>query len=643
MSRADVTTAATPQAPSAEPALSRSEVRAALLACAGLYLVGGALCGTAALLPHVRAPAAILAVGIDAFLVAAALVVAAEREHGGLPLAFAADLWGVLLIGVLCAGAGGASSPFALIYLFAIGHAAAFQSRARFLVVLLAALVTFLLPIAYEHVTSTFGAVACVGIVLAVLTSGVIHLALSNVRRQRHRLRFLIDATATFDSSLDPSEALRNLARAAVPELAELCVIDLLDRDGSIGDTVAVATDPLIAEGLERLRREVPFDLEGTHPVARAIASRAPCVVPDLTDRGALAQVAQSDAHQRFMRDSGYRSAAVFPMIARGRTHGAISFLHVHSDARYARDVLEVLEDLSGRAAMAFDNARLYAERTHVATTLRRSLMPSVLPEIPGLQLASFFRPLGAGSEVGGDFYDAFGDAQSCWLVVGDVCGKGAEAAALTGFLRHTTVAYARDASSPAKVLSQVNRVMLDQDFDGRFATAILVNLRFADGKLAVTLASAGHPSALLTRSGGFACELGKRGALLGVFADVVIEDAATVLEPGDSLALYTDGLLEAHAPRRIVTAQQMIEQLQINSPAAAQETIDALLGLVELDHDVRDDIAILTARMTEPAANVASLSSATGPRASTLGAYDSVSPVNGALTTHELRRTQSS
>jgi hypothetical protein len=643
MSRADVTTAATPQAPPAEPALSGHEVRAALLACAGLYLVGGALCGTAALLPHVRAPAAILAVGIDAFLVAAALVWAAEHERGGLPLAFAADLWGVLLIGILCAGAGGASSPFALIYLFAIGHAAAFQSRGRFVIVLLAALVTFLLPIAYEHVTSTFGAVACVGIVLAALTSGVIHLALNNVREQRRRLKFLIDATATFDSSLDPSEALRNLARAAVPELAELCVIDLLDRDGSIGDTVAVATDPLIAQGLERLRREVPFDLEGAHPVARAIASGAPCVVADLTDQGALAQVAQSDEHQQFMRGAGYRSAAVFPMIARGRTHGAISFLHVDSDAHYARDQLDVLEDLSGRAAMAFDNARLYAERTHVAKTLRRSLMPSVLPQIPGLQLASFFRPLGAGSEVGGDFYDAFGDAQSCWLVVGDVCGKGAEAAALTGFLRHTTVAYAREASSPAKVLTQVNRLMLDQDFDGRFATAILVNLRFAEGKLAVTLASAGHPSALLTRSGGFACELGERGALLGVFADIVIEDAATVLEPGDSLALYTDGLLEAHAPRRIVTTQQMIEQLQASSPAAAQETIDALLGLVELDRDVRDDIAILTARMIEPAANLASLSSATGARPTPIGAHDSSSHANGAVAAHELRRTQSS
>lgn len=607
----EVTSAGAPQATVAERALSGREVRAALLACAGLYLVGGALCGTAALLPHVRAPEAIVAVGIDALLVAAALVIVAERERGGLPLAFAADLWGVVLIGILCAGAGGASSPFALIYLFAIGHAAAFQPRRRFLIVLLAALLAFLAPIAYEHVTATFGAVACVGIVLAVLTAGVIHLALNGVRENRHRLKFLIDATATFDSSLDPSEALRNLARAAVPELAELCVIDLLDRDGSLGSTVAAATDPAIAEGLERLRREVPFNLAGSHPVARALASGTPCVVADLTDAGALAQIAQSDEHQRFMRDSGYRSAAVFPMIARGRTHGAISFLHVDSDARYRRDVLDVLEDLSGRAAMAFDNARLYSERTRVAQTLRRSLMPSVLPTIAGLELASFFRPLGAGSEVGGDFYDVFGDEQSCWLVVGDVCGKGAEAAALTGFLRHTTVAYAREAASPGKVLTQVNRVMLEQDFDGRFATAILVNLRFEGGKVAVTVASAGHPAALLSRAGGGARELGELGALLGVFPDAVIEEASAVLEPGDSLALYTDGLLEAHAPRRVVTAEQMIEQLDRRSPVAAREMIDALLELVELDELVRDDIAILTARVLKPAASVAKLSSA--------------------------------
>jgi serine phosphatase RsbU (regulator of sigma subunit) len=313
-------------------------------------------------------------------------------------------------------------------------------------------------------------------------------------------------------------------------------------------------------------------------------------------------------------------------MVARGRMLGTISFFHPGS---YERSQLAVLEDLTGRAALAFDNARLYAERTHVAQTLRRSLMPSTLPAIPGLELASFFRPLGAGSEVGGDFYDVFGDERSCWLVVGDVCGKGAEAAALTGFLRHTTVAYAREANSPGAVLTRVNEVMLDQDFDGRFATAILVNLRLGGGQVAVKVASAGHPAALLTRSGGAACELGERGALLGVFANPEIGEAATVLGPGDSLALYTDGLLEAHAPDHTLTAEQMIARLRRRAPEAAQETIDALLELVELDDGVRDDIAILSARVRAPAEALRRVApAATLAPQTPLAEYDTGAPV---------------
>ncbi len=601
---------------------SGRELRAALVSCAFLYAIGGVLCATALLIPHVRAPAAIAAVGIDAILVAAGLAILTNRGHATLNLAFAADLWGVLLIAVLCAGAGGASSPFALIYLFAIGHAAAFQPRRRVIAVTVVLLIAFLLPLTYERVPEIFGAIACVGIVLALLTALVIHMAMDSVRTHRRQLRFLIDATASFDSSLDPSDALRNLAQAAVPMLAELCVIDLLDERGTVGQTVAAATDPDVAREVERLRREVPLDLGGTHPVARVLASGESCVVEDLTDQGALAAVAQNDEHQQFMSAAGYRSAAVFPMAARGRTHGAISFLHVGSDARYGRSALAVLEDLSERAALAFDNARLYEERTRVAQTLRRSLMPSVLPAIPGLQLASFFRPLGAGAEVGGDFYDVFGDEQSCWLVVGDVCGKGAEAAALTGFLRHTTVAYSRVATSPGEVLSMVNRVMLDQDFGGRFATAILVHMQLEGSEVAVTVASAGHPAALLTRSDGTARELGERGALLGVFAEPAIAEASAVLTPGDSLALYTDGLLEAHAPDRTVTAEQMIEELQRRVPDAAQDSIDALLGLVELDEHVRDDIAILSVRVMGAAEGLHSVGGAPAPLARPLAEF---------------------
>ena len=402
------------EAPSerSQEASGEREARTAIAIAGGLYFVGALLCSSAALLPHVSSPAGVTAVALDALLSAGLLLLAARRGWGGLGLAYAAELWGVLVIAVLCASGGGAESPFALIYFFALGHAAAFQPRARVIGVSSAALVAFLAPLAYEpHVAMTFAAFASVGIVLALLAAMVLHTALSTLREQRRRLEILIAATAELDRSLDPAQTLRTIAHMVVPELAELCVIDLLDERGSVGTTVAGAARPELAAEVEQMR----------------------------------------DEHERFMREHGYVRAAVFPMIARGRTLGAISFLQLQGSASYDHGMLAVLEDLAGRAAMAFDNARLYAERAQVARTLRRSLMPAMLPTIPGLELASYFRPSGARSEVGGDFYDVFGGRESCWLVVGDVCGKGAEAAAITAFLRHTTAAYAREGSGPVR------------------------------------------------------------------------------------------------------------------------------------------------------------------------------------------------
>ena len=574
------------------------EARGAIGIAAALYVVGAALTATAVLLPNVSSPAGVVAVAGAAVLTAGGLLAAYVGRRASLTLAFAADLWGIVLIAVLCASTGGASSPFGLIYFFALGHAAAFQPRGRLVVVSVAALAAFLAPLAYEEVATIFGAIACVGVVLALLACGVIHFALSRMRDNRRRLEFLIGATANLDGSLDPAETLRKIARTAVPELAELCVIDLLDRHGTIGETVAAAVDPAVASGVERLRKSSPLDVDGSHPVAQVLRSGAPMLVEDLTDRAALRRAAQSGEHERFMQDAGYRTAAVFPMAARGRTHGAISFLHLSSPARYGPDQLAVLEDLTGRAAMALDNAQLYAERAQVARTLQRSLMPAALPAIPQLELASYFRPTGAGNEVGGDFYDAFGDRESCWLVVGDVCGKGAEAAALTGFLRYTTVAHAREGDSPGGVLSQVNQAMLDQDLHGRFATAILAHLRFRGLEVEVTIAAAGHPAALVGRAGGQVEEHGARGTLLGVFADPAIQEVTTILEPCDTLALYTDGLLEAHAPHRTLTVQEIIGQLEQESLRFAQQTVDALLSLIDHDAHVRDDIAVLAARV---------------------------------------------
>ena len=137
--------------------MSEREAHAAVASAAGLYVVGSALCATAALLPHVESPAGVIAVAVSALVFAAGMMLAYARRVGGLWLAWAADMVGVVLVALLCASTGGDSSPFGLIYFFAIGHAAAFQPRGRFLIVAGASLVGFLAPVAYADVSSCSG------------------------------------------------------------------------------------------------------------------------------------------------------------------------------------------------------------------------------------------------------------------------------------------------------------------------------------------------------------------------------------------------------------------------------------------------------------------------------------------------------
>jgi GAF domain-containing protein len=575
------------------------EVLAANASAAGLYLAGAALCATGSLLPHLESLAGITAVGVVAVITAIGLLLAARARRGGLGLALTVELWGVFLIAVAVASTGGTSSPLAVMYLFAIGHAGAFQPRPRLALVVVATTVAFLAPLAYESATTTFAAVACIALVVAGLTLGLVHFTLNYVRGQRRLLGVLVAATSELGFSLDPVQTLLEFARALVPDIADVCWVDLRDPDRTMVDSVALAADPGIRAQLERIARAAPLRLIGQHPIAEALRSGSPWSAVATSD-DEIERLARNDEHRELIARFGGEAVAIFPLLARGRTRGTISFIRLGPDARFPPDVLDLLTDLSGRAAMAFDNARLYAERTRVAQTLRRSLMPSVLPSIPGLELVSFFRPLGAGSEVGGDFYDAFGESGRWWLIVGDVCGKGAEAAALTGFLRHTAAALTRDAIRPATVLSRVNQLMLAQDFEGRFATAALVRVRTLDTHAEVTLASAGHPPALIARADGRVEELGERGTLLGVFGDPIISESSAVLEMGDALALYTDGLLEAHAPEHVVTPAEIVELLgRLPSRRSARETLDALLGVVDLSDDVRDDIVVLVGHVT--------------------------------------------
>jgi PAS domain S-box-containing protein len=418
----------------------------------------------------------------------------------------------------------------------------------------------------------------------------------AEVRRRRAQ-EFLVAASRLLDSSLDPEETARTIVSTAVPELAELCLIDFHRPDGWYGDSVVAGANPEMAARLERIRRDQPLDPGGEHPVAQVLRLNQPMVWRDLKAPEVVDKVSQNDDHLQLMVDAGYNSAAVVPLVARGRTLGALSFLHAHGDLRYDRGDLEFLSELGERAALALDNARLYRERDRVAKNLQRGLRPPRPPEVEGLAISVVFEAAGEGIEVGGDLYDVLPSGDGCWLLVGDVAGKGSTAAGVSVAVRHSVRGLTREVTTPEEVLARVNELLLSGDSLNDFATAMLARLQRVGDGWRIRLASAGHPPAVLSREEGPLLLGG--GSVLGAWEEANVELHECQLGPANTLALCTDGWLEAGP----VVAHQ--------GPEAFAEMTHALAGL-ELDEmterlradavgrsagTLRDDLVVLAVR----------------------------------------------
>jgi serine phosphatase RsbU (regulator of sigma subunit) len=265
----------------------------------------------------------------------------------------------------------------------------------------------------------------------------------------------------------------------------------------------------------------------------------------------------------------------------------------------------EITADRRDRAARERLNRELHREledEHRVVEQLGTSLLPDRLPSVPGADLASSFTPAGDRNVVGGDFYDVFRVGKPhCWMVViGDVCGKGAEAASLTALARYTLRAAAiREGAEPAKLLAELNEAIRRQRNDDRFVTAVCAFLESGrQGALRLTVSVAGHPPPLVLRAGGVVERIRTKGALLGVWDDAGLTETETQLSGDDRMVLYTDGVLEAHAPDGPFEEglERAVSEL---APQDAASTVTALrdaLGLAGGD-DPRDDIAILIVR----------------------------------------------
>jgi PAS domain S-box-containing protein len=415
--------------------------------------------------------------------------------------------------------------------------------------------------------------------------------------RARRRADFLAEASAVLDASLDLEETLAAFSYLAVPEIADWCAVELLDDDGRLQTVTVAHVDPekvALARELQERYPADPHSPTGAPNVVRTGRSVLYETIPDEL----LRQAAVDEEHYRVSVELGMTSAMMVPMTARGRALGVITFVAAGAERRFGTEDLLEAEELGRRAALAVDTARLYTASAETARVLQMSLLPQRLPLVEGFELATRFHAAGEGSLVGGDFYDVFRTGPDTWaIVIGDVCGKGPEAAAVTALARYTLRALASEPLTPVQALNGLNAAMLRQQTDQRFVTMVYAVLDLRGQRPRLSVACAGHPPPLFARAGEPPRPLRAAGTLLGVMPNVTFEVAELELEGGDALVCYSDGVTEADRPR-------VLSPAQLASDVGVQDTAEHLATAVEQaafrnSGGLRDDVAILALRFS--------------------------------------------
>jgi PAS domain S-box-containing protein len=424
--------------------------------------------------------------------------------------------------------------------------------------------------------------------------------ALQRAEQGRQRIAFLADAGTKMAESVEWEPTLRAIVRSAVPTMADWCSLTLLDRGGTLRVAAVAHTDPERERLAWEIVDEYPEPRDSPGGTAAVIRSGEMSVIEDVP-AGAVDAVARDERHRELLESLNVRHAAIVPLKAPGGVIGALSFVMGDSGRRFAPEDLTLIRSLAARAQLHLQNARLYAERSHVAATLQAGLRPGALPDIPGVEVAVRFLPAGDENGVGGDFLDVFASGEDAWaVIVGDVSGKGPEAAAVTATARHTLRAISMLDDRPHANLSMLNRALREADGRGNYCTVFYGRIRPADGGVAIRYSNAGHLPPLLVRADGRIAELqGGRGPLAGATADAQFDEAAAQLAPGDLLLLYTDGVTEVCTDDLALGERELRATLQRAAGATAEEVVAAVeRRALELQGPTRrDDIALVAIR----------------------------------------------
>ncbi len=426
---------------------------------------------------------------------------------------------------------------------------------------------------------------------------------LENVVEERTRdLRFLADASRALVASLDLRGTLDQLTRFVVPVIADGCIVDLADDDGVFHEAAVFHADDKKQGLLTDLRRRYPPHHVPGHPAARVFRSGQPEVAETITDEE-WALRARDDEHLRLLLSMDVGSRIVIPLTARARTIGVITFLRRRGRPGFTAGDLPLLEDLARRAALAVDNARLYDREHRIAETFQRAFLPTELPEVPGIVLSAAYTPGSLETEIGGDWYDAFRLPDGRLVVsVGDVAGKGLQAAVKMSQVRQAIRATMFQSSSPSEPLEVAHQV-LSLDEAPVMTTAVVGVIDSRSGML--TYATAGHAGPIFATSDGDVTFLPSTGIPLGSPLWRSPLERQVPLHPGAMLVLYTDGLVE-HSKDIVGGELALYAAVRSAVTGAKDQPAKAIQDQVLEGHRHPDDVAVMAVQLTpQPAPQI--------------------------------------
>ncbi len=398
-------------------------------------------------------------------------------------------------------------------------------------------------------------------------------------RPHQGRLTFLTEASDLLAGTLDETMLVALAAQIVVPRLAPWCAFYRADEVGGTELTHVWHAD------------------ERRIGALRDTLLKAP---PPPSEGGVRPWAGLSPAPGR-LREAGGNGVVAVPLRARWRSLGMM-VLGGPETGLFSQEIMWMIEDLGHRIALGLDNARMYCRQQAVSEALQRSLLPYAVPEIPGVEHGVVFRAAGEGNEVGGDFYDVFEAGPGRWrFAIGDVCGTGPEAAAVTGLARHALRLLAGEGYGVADVVARLNHAIIEEGVRARLLTLLHGELVPCPGEgVRLTLVSAGHPPPLrLSPSGAVTAATGAQ-LLLGAIDDAAFEEEVVDLGPGDVLLCVTDGVTERRGEGRLLDDDDGLARLLAGwTDLSAGAVAERLRQTVEsfAPDPISDDLAILVLR----------------------------------------------